>query len=194
MVAPTEAFEAFGDQFFDPLQVFVVVGLGAQHQRAWTCRDGALAPVQAENAERVGPFGVLYLRALGRVIAGMGAAPVTPVLAHVVGVAAQLDEISARAAGLDVGFSGQQGGLSFLRFPQALGPRLGRRRGTCGLGVAVVDHDESGRKGSGGGKAEHAEPGPGLGVRLMVHGEDCLAGVHQKVRAGRVLPGLRQQG
>jgi hypothetical protein len=47
----------------------------------------------------------------------------TPVLAHVAGMAAQLDEIAAWPAGLDVGFSGQH--FPGLPFFSGLGERRG---------------------------------------------------------------------
>jgi len=64
----------------------------------------------------------------------------TPVLAHVPGVLAQLDEIPARAAGLDVGFSGQHFRISpFLHFRRR-SARVWRAERHLG---AAVDHGES---------------------------------------------------
>src|SRR5260370_24876391 len=65
---------------------------------------------------------------------------------------------------------------------------------SSGLGVAMVDQEESGYQGGGAVEAEDAERGPWLeGVRLMVHGDGRFAGVHREVLADGVLPGLRQQ-
>jgi hypothetical protein len=105
VVASADRFDAMGNAILEPLQGFLVGGFDAQRQRIGGGLDGAPAPLGVDEPVGVGPFDVLHL---GRyVTAAARGRSVAAVLAHLAGVPAELDEIPARAVGLETGFGSE---------------------------------------------------------------------------------------
>jgi hypothetical protein len=57
----------------------------------------------------VGPFDIVHLGGPVRATAAVNAWPMVRAPSHLLGVAAELDEVAARAFGLDAGFRDQHG-------------------------------------------------------------------------------------
>ena len=94
----------------DPLQVLLAGGVDADRQGVRAGLHGAPAPAEGEGPVSVGPFDVLHLRARLR----LTGVEVEDLVVDAVGVLAELDEVPARALGLDMGFGGQHAYSSWL--------------------------------------------------------------------------------
>jgi len=106
-VAAADLLQARGNEVFDSSQAFRIVGFDPEGQRFGSGMHRPPTPAEVDNPVGVGPFDVQHRRGLVRVGAVMCAWPVTQMLAQLVDVSAELDEVPAGAVGLDSGFGGQ---------------------------------------------------------------------------------------